>query len=491
MSPAPPGSDEWLRWNATLDENHHARLINAFVNGLDPTILEATYLGVGSLAHDPSLMLKIALYETLQGNLSPSQWARHVRETDPLRWLGQGIQPSRSALYAFRDRLDGPVFQMHAQTIRAAMEDGLTQGQSAVLDGSSTRAYGSRHHLLNEETLAKRLDALVAAVAQDAAGPPITDQAGWMAQTPEGRQEQLQRYQTARTELARRVLKNEGRPKDKRLLRSQVRISVTDPEAPLGRDKEKVFGPLYTTQFVVDPESLLILCFEVFAQPTDAGTLPTMLDRTREVTGVMVTQISTDAGYVSLLDLQACQARGVQLVGPYQENTFTEQKRAKGAKPCLGKEQFQWLADEATYQCPEGHRLDYKGQERVPRRDDETVVRHRFHCAAEHCRVCPKRASCVRDPEKGRTVKRFEGEELLEAHKAFMATPAAKALMRLRGSVIERCFGDAKEHRNLHRFHGRGLKRAKVEIGLIVLVQTAMTLARLRRKDRNPPENAA
>jgi transposase len=453
--------------------------------------LEATYLGVGSLAHDPSLMLKIALYETLEGHLSPSQWARHVKETDPLRWLGQGIKPSRSAMYAFRDRLHGPVFEMHAQAIRAAMEDGLTTAKSAVQDGSSIRACASRHHLLNEETLAKRLDALVAAVAQDAAGQLIADQPSWMAQTPGGRQDQLKRYQTARIELAQRILKNEERPKDKRLLRSQVRISVTDPEAPLGRDKEKVFGPLYTTQFVVDTQSLLILSFDVFAQPTDAGTLPVMLDRTQEVTGVMVTQISTDAGYVSLLDIKECIARGVQLVGPYQENDFTEQKRAKEAKPRIGKEQFQWLPDEETYQCPEGHRLDYKGQERVPRRDEQTVIRHRFHCAAEHCRICPKRESCVRDPEKGRTVKRYEGEELLEAHKAYMSTPEAKAILRLRGSVIERCFADAKAHRNLRRLHGRGLKKAKAEVGLIVLVQTAMTLARLRKNDTNPLEKAA
>ncbi len=436
-------------------------------------------------------MPKIVLYETLEGHLAPSQWARHVGENDPLRWLGQGIQPSRSALYTFRDRLHKPVFEMHAQAIRAAMEEGLTTGKSAVQDGSSVRAYASRHHLLNEQTLAKRLAALVAAVDQDAAGQPIADQPYWMAQTPSGRQEQLEGYQTASIELARRVLKNEERPKDKRLPRSQVRISVTDPEAPLGRDKEKVFGPIYTTQFVVDTESLLILSFDVSAQATDAGTLPVMLDRTQEVTGVMVTQVSTDAGYVSLLDLQECQKRGVQLVGPIQENDFTEQKRAKEATPRVGKDQFEWLPEEKTYRCPEGHRLEYKGRERLQRRDDQTVVRLRFHCAAEHCRACPKRDGCVRDPEKGRTVKRLEGEELMEAHKAYMSTSEAKAIMRLRGSVIERCFADAEAHRKLRRFHGHGLKNSKVEIGLIVLFQTAMTLARLRRNAAKPCENVA
>jgi hypothetical protein len=458
---------------------------------LDRASLEATYLGVGSLAHDPSLMLKIALYEALEGHLSPSQWARHVKETDPLRWLARGIEPSRSACYAFRDRLHGAILEIHARAIRAALEDGLAAAKSAVQDGTSVRASASRHHLLNEEALAKRLAALAAAVARDAAGPAIAARPSWMARTPGGRRGQLERHRRAAVELARRVLRNQGRDKDKRLPRAQVRVSATEPEAPLGRDKEKVFCPLYTAQFVVDAESLLILSFDVFARPTDAGTLPVMLDRTGVVTGAMVARISTDAAYVSLLDLRECQARGVRLVGPYQESDLTERKRAGEAKPRIGKERFQWLPDEGTYRCPEGHRLDRKGQERVSRRDDRAVVRYRFHCAAEHCRACPSRDGCVGDPARGRTVKRYEGEELLEAHRAYMSTPAAKAISRLRGSVVERCFGDAREHRKLRRLHGRGLHAARVEVGLVVLVQTAMTLARLRKNHANPRENAA
>jgi transposase len=474
-----------------LDVDHPARIIDAFVDALDRTSLQASYLGVGSLAHNPDLMLKLVLYETDQGRLSPAQWARDSRDSDAVRWLGQGIQPSRSALYAFRDRLSQPVFEMHAQAIRQAKAEGLTAAEVAVLDGTSVRACASRHHLVNEDKLTKRLEELNAAVAQDAAGQPIESQPYWMAATPHGRQAQLERYRQAGDELADRLAKNQERPKDKQLPRNKVKVSITDPEAPLGRDKEKVFCPMYTSEFVVDTASLLILSFDVFAQVTDAGTLAPMLDRTQEVTGAMLIQISTDAGYTSLLDLQECQERNVRLVAPVQENDFTAQKRAQAGPPRIGKDQFQWLPEEQTYRCPEGHRLNYKGKEQKRRRDDNTVTQHRFHCPAEHCRACPLRERCVRDPEKGRTVKRLEGEELIEAHKKWMKTEEAKAANRLRGSVIERCFGDAKQHRNLRRLHGRGLKRAKAEIGLVILVQTALTLARLRKNAVNPRENAA
>jgi hypothetical protein len=434
-------------------------------------------------------MLKMVLYENLEGRRSPAQWKRDIRINDALRWLGQGIQPSRSALYHFRDRMDTAVFALHAAAIRQAMAEGFTTAEHGVLDGTSIRACASRHHLAHAERLRKRLEELSAAVERDAAGQPVESRPYWMAATPVGRQGQLQRYRRAEVQLADRLARNQERPKDKRLPCKQVRVSLSDPEAPPGRDKEKVFCPLYTAQFVVAPDSLLILSFDVFPQPTDAGTLPPMLDRTFMVTGRMLVQIDTDAGYCSVLDLQACQARGVQLVAPVQENEFTARKRAQAENPQIGKDQFQWLPEEQTYACPQGHRMNYKGRERKRRRDDQTVVQHRYHCPAEHCRSCPLRTRCVRNPEKGRTVKRLEGEELIEAHKAFMSTPEAKKAKRLRGSVIERCFGDAKEHRHLRRLHGRGLERVKAEVGLVVLAQTALTLERLRQKAATPWEN--
>ena len=119
-----------------------------------------------------------------QGRLSPAEWARDVRDSKALRWLGQGIQPSRSALYAFRDRLSQPVFDIHARAIRQAIAEGLTAAEKAVLDGTSVRSYASRHQLVNEDKLTKRLKELDAAVAQDAAGRPIESRPHWMAETP-------------------------------------------------------------------------------------------------------------------------------------------------------------------------------------------------------------------------------------------------------------------------------------------------------------------
>jgi transposase len=463
-----------------LPADHRVRWLEGFVDGLDLSPLEESYLGVGSEAHRPDLMLKIALYQTLAGCLSPAAWAKNVPESIPLLWLGRGIQPSRTAMYNFRDRLGGVIQGIHAPMVRQAIDDGLIKPEEAVQDGTTVRACASRHRTINRKVLVRRQEELQAVIGQDGTGQSPVTAPQWMAKTPTGRQQQAQRYATARETLEFRLLENARRPKDKRLEENKVTISTSDPEAPLGRDKEKVFCPLYTPQVLVEPNSRVPLAFEVFAQATDAGTLTPMLDAAAQVIGHPLKAVAADAAYATLLDIQECAKRDVELFAPVQENDFTAKKRAQQPVQRIERDAFRWLPEEHTYLCPQGHRLDYRGKESKRRRGDQTVIEHRYQCSADHCRACSLRDRCVRDPNRGRIVKRLEGQELLDAHRAKMRTPAGEAHRKRRGQIIERHFGDAKEHRHLRRLHGRGLTRARAEIGLVVVVQTALAIKKLR-----------
>jgi Transposase DDE domain len=380
---------------------------------------------------------------------------------------------------------------LHKGMIQQAIQEGLIEPQEGVLDGTSTRACASRHRAVNRSVLERRIGELQATMALDQAGQTPAPVPGWMAKTAKGRHEQSKRFAKARETLDRRLETNAQRPKDKRLEENKVTVSTSDPEAAMGRDKEKTFCPLYTSQFVVEPDSLVVLAFEVFAQASDAGTLGPMLDRTAEVIGHKLEAITADAGYTSLLDIQECIDRAVELFAPVQENEFTDKKRAARASQRIERERFNWLADEQIYICPEGHRLDYKGKERKRRRGNQEVIEHRYHCPPEHCRGCPLRERCVANPEKGRTIKRLEGQELLDAQRAKMKTPEGETKRKRRGQVIERAFADAKEHRDLRKLHGRGLQRARAEVGLVVLAQTAMAIQRLRENRANAEKDSS
>ena len=312
------------------------------------------------------------------------------------------------------------------------------------------------------------------ALRADAPGGSPAPLPGWMATTPAGRAGQSRRYQQAQEQLARRQAENRQRPASKRLPAKDVRVSPGDPEAALGLDKLKTYRPLYTVQLMPDLNTRLLLAWEVFAQATDAATLPTMLARCRQATGRYPEDLLADAGYATALDLAACQEAGVTLYAPYQENDRSAAQRAQKAPKQLPKSAFRWEAAEQVYVCPEGRRLEQASSELVARKGEERLRVFTYRCPPEHCQSCPRRQQCARTPSRGRTIRRSEHEELVEALQTRMQTAEAKQLYRRRGQTVELGFADAKEHRGLRRFSGRGLRRARIEVGLVVLAHNVL-----------------
>ena len=84
--------------------------------------------------------------------------------------------------------------------------------------------------------------------------------------------------ETAQQHLDVKLLENRQKMKSQRRLEKNIVVSLTDPAAPFARDKEKTFCFLYTTQFMVDAASLLVLNYSVAAENTDVGTLAPMTE---------------------------------------------------------------------------------------------------------------------------------------------------------------------------------------------------------------------
>ena len=468
---APPWdrqSPQWFQIEDSLPANHLARLIDEAVDRLDLTPLLASYAGVGSKAHRPDLMLKIVLYEIQTGHPSPAQWARDACDRRCLQWLGLGIAPLRNRWYVFRDRV-GPLLEtFNSQVLRWAMAQGITTARQGSLDGSTIAANASRHRLVNLARLQRRLEELDRVIAADKTGQDPGVIPAWMTRHPATRRRQRYRFGQAHRQLLKQHARNARRSRDQRQDPDKIVISLSDVEAALGRDKEKVFRPLYTLQVVQDTASPLILGYELFAQATDAGTLMPMRQRVRDLTGVWLERILADAGYASALDLFDCARAGVDLYAPYQENDRTPQRRSKQPRRQIPKSQFVWLPAEQTYVCPQGHRLNQISREQRRRAEERSVELTTYRCPKEHCQACPLVKRCTGSAH-GRTIKRNEHEDLIMAHQAKMNTPEAKAIYRQRGQTVELRFADAKTHRGLRRFSGRGLERARIEVGLRVL----------------------
>jgi hypothetical protein len=272
--------------------------------------------------------------------------------------------------------------------------------------------------------------------------------------------------------MARRQARNGGKRPGKRTARAQLVLSAADPEAAVGLDKEKVFRPLYNVQVFDDLDSPLVLGYEVFAQPNDAGLLGALLRRTRELVGHGLKEVLVDPAYAGAADLKAAAQAGVTVYA-------SPPKEARG--PRLPKSAFTWLAGEQTYVCPQGHRLRLEAHGKAKRSGPEHVVVRRYRCPPAHCAGCPLAAACAQNPQAGRTVSRGEDEEEVEALRARMDSAEAKALYQLRKQTVELVNADWKAHRKLRRFNGRGLERARCQVGLLVLSHNLLTLPALEK----------
>ena len=445
--------------------------------------MDEAYRGSGSEPYDPVALLKMVLYQYLKGNQSPAAWYHEAKFNEAMKWLGRGYVPARRTWYDFRDRAGKFIEQVHEQIVARAVDQGI-DATIGVQDGTAVAACASRHRTVNRSTLNKRIEEL-SAILQ---GEFDNEVPKWVPTTDSGRLDLAERMNKAAEVLAERIAANAAKPSDKRKDPEKIQVSVSDPDAPLGRDKLKVFRPLYTVQYVVAPVSYLTLSYGCDAKATDAGTLARMIDKTQKAVGGQLKTMLADAAYCSIVDLQDCREREVELLAPVQANAFTESKKANkaGANQQIPRADFKWDEAEQCYRCPQGHRLKYQDRTRKQRHSGRQLWEYRYRCDAAHCGACPLAAKCLRPTAKCRTIKKLEGQELLDAQRAKMADPKIQQRYRLRGQTVELAFADSKGNRRLQCFHGRGLARARAETGLMVVAQN---LIRLDRLERNPLTN--
>lgn len=257
---------------------------------LDFAPLYCTYRGHGKAPHRPDLMLAIVCFAWRRGQRKPSQWYQDTYENYALWWLGFGIRPSRSCWYELRGRTRACLDALNTTLLPQAVADDLTTAQRGALDGSAVAANASRRRLLNDERLGHRWQQLEAVAQDEAQGEETGALPGWMANTPTGRHQQQHRYHQAHDQLLPLQGENAQRPPSQRRAPDKIVVSPGDPEATPGLDKDHVFRPLYTVQTVRDVDSPLILASEVFAQASDAATLPPMLQRLHQLTGCILHQ---------------------------------------------------------------------------------------------------------------------------------------------------------------------------------------------------------
>lgn len=428
-----------------------------------------------------------------------------------VRWLTFGIKPSLTTLYEFRDRVQPLLEDLNRQVVQTAIEKEYTDGSCGALDGTTVAANATRHRMVNLETVEKRLKTLDCEIAEaepsqatagasdqmsavlPATTSPPAPQAGTAqtaprtARTLRGKKRQREHCRRAQEVLRAKLAANSRRRKDKRKQPAKIKVALGDPMAVFGLDKQKTYRPLYNVQTMSDVPTDLVLAYATTATTADNGQLLPMIERTKAMTDRPLKEVLVDSGYPSGADLAVCEEIGVIVYAPWNENSFTETKRAqRGTRVPIPKDQFVFDPAGPNYRCPEGKLLNYRERSSKQKADGTYFTIEIYQAAPSDCAACPLKTGCLRGGSAARTVRRQEHEELIDGLKERMKQPEAKAKYRRRGCTVERRFADFKTHGGLQRFSGRTPQRADAQLGLTVLAHNLRTLEKLRTRWQQP-----
>jgi hypothetical protein len=151
--------------------------------------------------------------------------------------------------------------------------------------------------------------------------------------------------------MAQRPERQRSQRASKRRAAEKIVRSVTDPEAMVAYDQEGVDRPLDNVQLVDDLAAPLVLAYDGFAQPNDAGLLAPRRQRARPLLGHGLEAMLADTGAAGGAAVAVAAEQGVTLYAPLPAEP-------QGARAQLPKSAFVWLAEVQTQECPQGHRLD-------------------------------------------------------------------------------------------------------------------------------------
>ena len=335
-----------------LPADHRARLVWAFVEGLDLGPLYEPIRAVeghpGRPPIDPAILVSLWLYATLEGVGSARALDRLCDEHDAYRWLCGGVGVNYHSLAAFRVDHADVLDRLLTESVAALLADGLVTMAVVAQDGMRVRtgagAASYRRRTTLERFLAEaeaQVDALRAELEDD---PAATSRRVAAAR---------QRAAAERAERVRRALEHlpeleaakrrRGKPAD------EARASTTDPEATVMKMADGGYRPAYNVQFAADTSSQVIVGLDVIAAGTDQGQLGPMVGQLRRRYGRDPDALLADAGFLKTAEIDelACGTTLYLPVRTPEDPTRDPHQPLPGDSPAVAAWRIRMGTDEA------------------------------------------------------------------------------------------------------------------------------------------------
>ncbi len=318
-----------------LSADHPARIVWAFVEGLDlgPLYAEIKAAGdqPGRPAIDPAVLMALWLVATLDGVGSARALDRLCKEHDAYRWICGGVEVNYHTLSDFRVQHVNFLDDQLTRGVAALMMTGSVTLHRVAQDGVRVRASAGDGSFRRRKRLEKflalaqeQVSRLRQELEEDPGGTSKRQQAARQraAREREERVGQALR-EMEKIEADRRYRTDKGNPRktprddsDKPDRRKEPRVSTTDPQARVMKGPDGGFRPSYNAQFSTDTASQIIVGLAVTNDGTDWEQLPPMTAQLRERYGRCPVESLADGGFARLDAIERTAALGSRVFAP-------------------------------------------------------------------------------------------------------------------------------------------------------------------------------
>ncbi len=294
-------------WNELLPDDHDARIVWNFVEGLDLSALLQRIQSVageaGRPAIDPRILTALWLYATLRGVGSARELDRRCGEQGeiPFQWICGGVSVNHHTLSDFRTQHVEILDRVLTDSTAALLEQELVDMDRVAQDGMRVRASAGAASFRRKPTLEECLAAAetqVEALKKELESDPAAA----------SRREQSARKRAAEERLARvkQALERmpEAEAKKKKDAKDKARVSTTDPEATVMKMGDGGFRPAFNVQFATDTKTQVITGVEVANCGSDQGEMLPMVEQHQERYDKVPDEYLVDGGFAKKDDIE-------------------------------------------------------------------------------------------------------------------------------------------------------------------------------------------
>ena len=315
-----------LRWemvdlDSQLPDDHRARLVWAFVQGLDLSEfydrIKARDAVAGRPATDPQVVLAVWLYATLEGVGSARAIDRLCQQHAAYRWLCGGAPINHDLLATFRRENAASLDRLLTQSVTGLIAEKLISLEELAIDGTKVRAWAGRGSM----SKAKRLQKIETAVAQRVAelkseldkdpAEPERRRKKRALQAAEERARRVERAQQKLTALVQEQAERAKTHAKQEAEKGEPRVSVSDPEARLMRLADGAVAPAWNVQ--VTTANGFIMAIDPTDRRKDGGLAPGLVETIAERCGRVPQRLLADTTAMTQDDIVKLAERHLDL----------------------------------------------------------------------------------------------------------------------------------------------------------------------------------